>query len=312
MVRPLPPRLRTAVKLSLSVFPYAAPWRIGARLYLSPSLRVLCYPGRPSRKQMVVKLCAWNGYAITSDINGPYDVAFHFCNSGPCLLPADKRVLNRNCQDISKAHVAAVFAQVFGYELQVDPLRYEGLMVSKSNANATHDGIVLRGPLPAALLHPKRVYQRLVRAEEGAEAIDLRTPIYAGRVPMVYEKRRPLATRFSSRNTAVCVRRAEEVYSSEELRQLAEFAAAMGLDFGELDVLRDRIDGRIYVVDAANTPGGPPFNTPPDARARALHRLGWAFRELIEGTEAGNLRGAASRPVQAACAEAVSAGYAGG
>jgi hypothetical protein len=31
----------------------------------------------------------------------------------------------------------------------------------------------------------------------------------------------------------------------------------MGLDFGELDILRDNDDGRIYIVDVNNTPSGP-------------------------------------------------------
>lgn len=294
MARPLPARLRTAVKGCMAVFPHAASLRIGAQLCLRPGLKVLCYPGQPSSRQMVLKLCAWNGYAVTSDPAAPYDLAFHFCRGGRCVLPIDKRVLNRNCEDISKARVATVFGQVFGYELQVNPLRYEGLIVAKSNANATHDGIILHGPLHPGLLDPGRVYQRLVRAEEGGEAIDLRTPIYAGRVPLVYEKRRPLAMRFSHRNTRVRVQEPEAVFSPHELRLLADFAAAMGLDFGELDVLRDRIDGRIYVVDVANTPGGPPFDTPKPVRALAFQRLGTAFRALIE--ETGGALGGARLP----------------
>lgn len=283
---PLPPRLRTAVWGGLSVFPHAAPWRVGYRIYTRPRRRILCHPGRPSGDQILFKLCAWNGYEIVRSPTDDYDLAFHFCRGGACGLPPDRRVLNRACEDISKRHVAAVFAQTFGYGLSVDPTTYDGELVCKSNANATHDGAVLRGPLPARALDPSRVYQRLVRAEERDEAIDLRTPIYAGQVPLVYEKRRPLARRFAAKNTSVRVREAEEVYTTEELALLGRFAQAMGLDFGELDVLRDRQDGRIYVVDVANTPGGPPFNIPPAEAGKAMRRLGAAFHALVENARA--------------------------
>ncbi len=43
----------------------------------------------------------------------------------------------------------------------------------------------------------------------------------------------------------------------EGSRQTIEFTQSIGLDFGELDVLRDIGDGRLYIVDAANTPHSP-------------------------------------------------------
>lgn len=46
--------------------------------------------------------------------------------------------------------------------------------------------------------------------------------------------------------------------SKEEQTRIARFAAAMRLDFKGLDVLRDRGDGRIYIVDANKTDTGPP------------------------------------------------------
>ena len=38
----------------------------------------------------------------------------------------------------------------------------------------------------------------------------------------------------------------------DEVERLLEFCGAIGLDYGELDVLLDNGDGRIYVVDVNN------------------------------------------------------------
>ncbi len=46
--------------------------------------------------------------------------------------------------------------------------------------------------------------------------------------------------------------------SGQEISNLLQFCQLMGMDYGELDVLRDRQDGRIYVVDANSTPLPPP------------------------------------------------------
>lgn len=51
---------------------------------------------------------------------------------------------------------------------------------------------------------------------------------------------------------------ADAILTRDEQTGLVAFAEAMGMQFGELDVLRDKSDGRIYVVDANRTPAGPP------------------------------------------------------
>lgn len=286
-------RARNAAWTASNVKPFAHPLPVALRLLL-PRLRLLCYPGRPSRWQILYKICAVNGYQIATDPAGRYDVAIHFAGGGPCELPADRVVLNRSCTDISKTHVAEVFERIFGYGLAVDPTTYEGAMVEKSDENYTHDGRILQGPLAPGELRPGRVYQRLIGNVDGAESVDLRTPIYGGRVPLVYFKRRPIDGRFASKNNSARVRETEEIYSPAELADLSRFAAAVGLDFGELDVLRDRGDGRIYVVDVANRPAGP-TNGMEEADARnAVRRLARAFAELVHSRLAGQPPAAAT------------------
>ena len=56
----------------------------------------------------------------------------------------------------------------------------------------------------------------------------------------------------------------------------------MSVDYGELDVLRDK-DGRIYVVDVNNTPAGPPKKLPNQACRIALKRMSKSFAQMLDG-----------------------------
>lgn len=273
-------RVRDAARIAVDVAPFAHPVPTMLRLLL-PRLRLLCYPRQPSRWQILYKICALNGYRVVGNPESAYDVAIHFTSGGPCSLPGDVRVVNCACTDISKARVAAAFERTFGYGLAVDPLTYEDAILEKSNANYTHDGRILAGPLRREDLKPNSVYQRLIDTSDGEEVVDLRTPVYGGRVPFVYVKRRPLTSRFSNENTSVELRESSEIYSPEELNLLARLSSELGVEFGEFDVLRDRVNGQAYVVDVSNTPAGPPNGLRPDDARRAVHRLAQEFARLL-------------------------------
>lgn len=237
---------------------------------------VLFYPDRPSRSSVAYKLCALLGHRITANPDGYYDVAIRWRDRtrATVTLPG---ALNAGCSDISKAHVASVFADVFGYPLAVDPMTYRAPMVEKSDDNYRHDGEIITGPVIA---QPGKVYQRLIDNTDGFEAVDHRVAIVGGAVPLVYLKRRPLESRFSNTNTTVAVHGSDELFTTIEERQLVTFAKRMGLDYGEMDVLRDT-DGRIYVVDVANTPAGPPNGLALNDCRTALGLLGAAFDALL-------------------------------
>ena len=256
------------------------------RLAIAPRLRVLCHPAVPSFHQVLYKVCAANGYAITGDPDAPRDLAAHTMKTrGTCGLPEGEPVLNRLCVDVSKSHVAEVFAEVFGYSLAVDATTHEGLIVEKSNENSAHDGRILQGPLAPDRLRPGQVYQRLIDAEEGSQAVDLRTPLMGGEVPIVIEKRRPLERRFENYQDDLRLHEPREVYSADELAKLSRLAARLGLDFGEVDALRDR-DGRLYVVDVNNRPAGPAKELREDLKRRAFDRMVARFAALVDDVRA--------------------------
>ncbi|HWA63961.1 MAG TPA: hypothetical protein VG939_21495 [Caulobacteraceae bacterium] len=239
-------------------------------------------PDRPRPWYLVWLATAWAGARIARSPNDA-DAAFYFedatCGRPP--TPAVRRRINFECLDVSKSRVAAVFEEVFGYPLALDPTRHEGWAVEKSEANGVHDGRIVACPRPAA---PARVYQRLVGNLENGEAVDLRTPFVGGRPVVVFVKRRPAASRFANANTAVALAEPEAVFSAAEIERLTAFARAMKLDWGGLDILRDGPTGRLYVVDVNKT-DMPPIVLPWRDKLRAVSRLAAALTELITNEE---------------------------
>jgi hypothetical protein len=222
---------------------------------------VLATPDLPRGK--FATMCAMAGYRTTNDIAEGFDVAIKwfgetYTPAGEILqeLSAACHVINGRCEDISKSHVEAIHRELFGYGLMVDPTTYAGLAVVKANLNAQCRESVVACPLAEA--RPGLVYQRLiVTRPEPEEFEEYRVPITGSAIPCVVIKRRPLAQRFDRTAGYAELTSAAAVFEASEIGLLLEFCRRIGLEFGDLDVLRDRGDGRIYVIDANPTPGGP-------------------------------------------------------
>lgn len=188
-----------------------------------------------------------------------------------------RTAVNAGCADISKSRVQAVAEAVFGYGYALDPVTHRGPMVVKSDRNATHDGRVVVGPL--AEREQSLVYQRDIDGRINAtEMIEYRLPVVLGTFPSVYEKTRLVENRFASNSIRTRVfTDLGAVFSADELRCLRDLCAAFSLDFGELDIIRDRGDGRIYVLDVNKTPHGPPKSLTVIGAFRAVRHISRAF-----------------------------------
>ena len=181
-----------------------------------------------------------------------WDTGTWFSEAAQRRLPPD--AINARCLDISKSVVDRTWASVAGYSVEVDPLTFEGPIVVKTEVNGRHDGRIVHGPLAAR--RAGRVYQRFVDAVDGAELLDLRTTVIGGEIVLLIRRHRSRTRWYkdSSRN-ALADPTAE--FSPLEQSQILEFTALLGMDYWELDVLRDTGSGRIYVLDANRTPYGP-------------------------------------------------------
>jgi glutathione synthase/RimK-type ligase-like ATP-grasp enzyme len=114
--------------------------------------------------------------------------------------------------------------------------------------------------------------------------VDLRVVYSDGEIPFGYRKMRPASERFSNTNVSASLLKPAQEFSIGELQAIVKLARLMGLDFGEMDVLRDRHDGRIFVCDVNTTPFGPPNNIIREDWVRALDLYCSAFVQMIEHT----------------------------
>ena len=187
--------------------------------------------------------------------------------------------INGKCLDISKTVVDRVWAETAGYSIAVDPLTHEGPMVTKPDENGRRGGLVLDGPLKERA--PGTVYQRLVDTRIGDRVLQIRPVILRGQIVLVYEKWRPHPRWFQGPELTI-PKSVEDFFSPSEAELLLRFSAAMGLDYGELDVVRDGAGGRIYVVDANRTPVRPK-GLPDESVDAAFGPQAEAFRALILG-----------------------------
>ena len=190
------------------------------------------------------------------------------------------RVLNQDCGDVSKSRVSDVFEQVTGRALNLDPSTASGPIVAKSEKNGAHDGQIVQAPCPA---NSGVVYQHLIDniAPDG-QVEDLRCPTVGGEVPVVFLKRRSHERRFENANAQVRMLDPMQVFSATERAMISDFCQAMGLDWGGLDILRDRRTRQLWIVDVNKTDMGPPTALALDDKKKAVGQIAKALRQYVE------------------------------
>ena len=196
------------------------------------------------------------------------------------------KAINLRIEDISKTRVARTFTQVFGYDIEVDPLAYKGKAVQKSDMNGTHDGIIVDCPLSPDEMSPDCVYQKLIDSTfDGRRSEDLRMAYVSGEIPVVFRKFKLPENRFGTDYDHVDVWDADQAFTAEEQALLIKFCEAMGLDFGAVDVMRDKHDGRIYVVDVNKT-CMPVLCLSQKSQRAAMRKIAAALLRLVERVKA--------------------------
>jgi hypothetical protein len=189
------------------------------------------------------------------------------------------RTVNATGFHCAKSNVTRHFETAFGYRLRVDPVEYEGPIVAKSELNATHDGRILAGPIPVKDLNEGDTYQRLVHNDFGPSVVDIRVSVVGTVMAGCWVKVRPdtAEERFSNSNSIVWLAPTRFLLARSEVEKIDAFCSSIGLEFGQLDVCRDRVSGLIYIVDANNTPYGPANGMSPWDADASLLALGVDF-----------------------------------
>lgn len=249
------------------------------RLTKKERLKVWFAPARPRPWYVVWSAVTRAGIEIAKS-PAEADAAFWFEDTtvGAAPLVGGHRVLNAGLSDISKTRVAEAWGRAAGYPLLIDPAVHVGEAVEKGEGNGTHDGRLVTCPKQAA---PGKSYQRFIDSSDGETAFDYRTTIINRKPLFVLVKTKPAADRFSIHNATVTYRELADVFSAEEIALLQRFGEEMQIDWGAIDVLRDRASGRIYVVDVNKTDTGPAVDLSLGDREKLKSALAGAFLAMV-------------------------------
>ena len=247
---------------------------------------ILVYPEFPNKRTTIFKIARLHNYNLTNNINCKPDIILNwedvtFKNECPELSRFSRYVINSNSNDISKVYVDSAFKEVFGYSTFIDPLTYSGKIVRKSDLNAKHDGTILEGPLQQK--DDDCIYQILIdNSYENNLVKDIRVPVIRETLDFTYIKYRDIGERFKNTTVSTEVVKTTDVLSTEEIDLVNQFCTKVNFDYGELDILRNKNDGKIYIVDINNTPYGPPANTPKEDGDKAIQKLAFHLIELFD------------------------------
>lgn len=259
------------------------------RLTAFPKRTLLLYPTYPIDNYVIYKLCAVLGYKLVDQPGRRHDLAIHYFPNTYAdadamrRLPVGRPVVNGRLSDTSKTHVAEAFERHFGYPLRIDPTRHVGKAVVKSEENGVRDASIVECPIGPESLREGYSYQKAIdnRTPNGGY-LDYRVAVHGGRVPLVYHKYHAPDRQFGRDYSHVELCGPDDVFTPDEIEAIIGFAEGFGLDFGELDVLRDKADGRIYVVDVNNVPVGPQLGFSRPQAVHAVQILAASFADMVE------------------------------
>ena len=210
---------------------------------------ILFYPTKLKGYARVKILCDRAGIPYTESLSDPFTIVFNHDyaiyrnNLMIRKLREDYPMINGRCDDVSKDKVNRVHLDVFGYDMAIDPETYTGAYVRKTNLQGDKSGRVFRSTQKR---QSRYVYHKLINNVDGGLRVDYRVHVINGEIVWTRKKwKRKIIDSHPLRSEIVNLEVSEQ-------KKILEFCEAMGVDFGELDVLKD---DKIYIVDVNDIPG---------------------------------------------------------
>ncbi len=220
-------------------------------------MKILFYPEKIYNCYTIFLICKKLDYEIVTDPKQHYDLAIAWHDTtfrNLRYLENLHDVINKDCNDISKEKVDEIFTNVFGYTSFVNPKTFVGKYVKKNNYNGLRDARILS---QTETKEEGFVYQKLINSELDDLLIeDLRIFIIKGKVVLLQRKTRFIDRRFGSSSFSAVNADYKEEFSKDEITKMELFCTQLGMEYGEMDIMREKTDGRMYIVDANNTPIG--------------------------------------------------------
>lgn len=211
--------------------------------------------GYPRPFSVIVEVCAKLDWAIIRAKKKASALTIFWPLTEDVYPPQPSNWINSRCTDINKDTVSKIFESTFGYGYEINPRSHIGKYVRKSLVNGRHDGTIFEttsDPIPGYF------YQRLINNVVGDEVEEIRLIVIGGVLDICYLKRHSMENRFLIPSTSVKVLDTSSLVSDEEVRCVSRMCDEIGLEYGEIDALRDFDDGKLYIIDVNRTPAGPP------------------------------------------------------
>lgn len=254
-------------------------------------LKVYVYGNYPHfQKSTTYFMLRKAGVEMSNKLNGKYNVGIFWDprmdinKQTPKLKQNGKKIklINLFLVDTAKGFVAESFESHFGYGYKVDPLTYKGYCISKHNGNGTKSCFFLKCPIDANDIFKDHSYQQIIDYTDKKDPntlYELRIPIVGGIIPCVLFKTRNRGLRFTSKNRSIQIVNPLKYLTEQECHKIITYCRYIGLEMGEIDVLRSCEDGQIYIIDVNNTSWWPP-NKLGDVDRNIVLNLMWnAFLE---------------------------------
>ncbi|MFT4738072.1 MAG: hypothetical protein ACJAZM_001952 [Cyclobacteriaceae bacterium] len=221
----------------------------------------LFYPEFPKRKAALSLTLRSMGY----DVHNDPDRASSFCIAWEDTTYRDEieapseqmsTAWNKDCLDIGKTRTDQIFEQVFGYSTRVDPLAHRGKMLEKSEINGTHEATIVTGPIKE--MKDGYIYQLVLNNKvKGYLYEDVRVTYIKGKIPFCYLNYRLKGKRFSTKKFGAELVDTSKVISETEIKLIDQYCEQMDVDYAEMDCIRNRDDGKLYIIDVNITAYGP-------------------------------------------------------
>ena len=207
---------------------------------------ILFYPNKLKGYARIKLICDHIGIPYTYSLKDPFKVVmrndYRLKRYGGVEL-ADYPWINDFCVDVSKSYVESVFKRVFGYGSMAEG----GRCLEKSEGQGTKDVKIVDEPGNK----PGYVYQQIIHNKLDGHYIDFRTYVIGQEIVWIREKWK----KDMIAPTIIRSRPAENPFNLYEQSQILDFCREMGMDYGELDILRDYTNGKLYIVDVNDMPG---------------------------------------------------------
>jgi len=194
------------------------------------------------------------------------------------------RFINLFLIETSKEYVAKSMEAHFGYTFKINPRTFNGYCIAKHNGNGTKSCFFLKCPIDADEVFADHCYQKIINFSSKTDKstlYEIRVPVFRNIIPFTFFKTRNRGLRFTSKNRSMEITPALTHLSADELQDIITYCRKIGLEYGELDILRDDEDGKIYIIDVNNTAWWPPNKLGDIDRNIALNMMWNGFLEAF-------------------------------